>query len=182
MIDNKWTHGKVKLILPPIPPVLLERSGVKPVPLIFDQNIGTEIALLITEPREKAREFGGRDITGFFLKSGLVKTSYGPICWLLFFFPSPVTGQKVTYENVLNPKDEQQISIYRQLGKQKYWHVVIVDDQCDVVNFFEFRNNFRLLDALKQMQQVCYQLDVVHFGSAKAEYEATYSIEELLNT
>ncbi len=180
MIDNKWRHGKVQLELPPLPPVLLTSSGIKPVSFVLDQRVGPEIVLLLTEPREQAKEFEGRDITGFFMKSGLVNTSYGPVYWLLFYFPSPANGQRVTYENVVNPKDKQQVFIYRQLAEQKYWHVVIADNQGEVLNFFEFPNNYGLSDALKQVQQVCSELHVSDFMAAKAEYEATYSIEELL--
>ena len=180
MIDNKWRHGEVRLELPPLPSVLLTSSGIKPISFVLDQRIGPEIVLLITEPREQAKEFEGRNITGFFMKSGLVNTSYGPVCFLLFYFPSPDTGLRVTYENIVNPKDEQQVSIYRQLAEQKYWHVVIADNDGEVLNFFEFHNIYGLADTLKQVQQVCSELHVSDFMAAKAEYELTYSIEELL--
>jgi hypothetical protein len=114
------------------------------------------------------------------MKSGLVNTSYGPVCFLLFYFPSPATGQRVTYENIVNPKDKQQVSIYIQLAEQKYWHVVITDNNGEVLNFFEFPNIYGLADTLKQVQQVCAELHVSNFMAAKVEYEATYSIEELL--
>jgi hypothetical protein len=181
MIDNKWGHGKVKLVLPiTLPSVFLVSSGIKPVCCILDQRVGPEIILLITEPRKLATEFEGRDITGFFVKSGLVNTSYGPVYWILFYFPSPANGQKVTYENVVNPKDEEQVSIYRQLAEQKYWHVVIADDQGEVINFFEFTNHYGLSDALKKLQQVCSELHVSDFMAAKAEYQTTHSVDELL--
>ena len=180
MLNNKWRHGKVLLELPPLPPALLESSGIKPVTFTLDQEIGSEIVLLITESKEQAKEFEGRDVTGFFTKSGLTRTSYGPVFWLLFYFPSPATGQRVIYENVVNPKDKRQVFIYMLLAEQEYWHVVIADNQGKVLNFFEFPNIYRLSDALEQMQQVCSELHVSDFMAAKAEYEATYSIEELL--
>jgi len=87
MLDNKWNHGKVHFELPPLPHILIASPGIKPISAILDNNIGEEVVLLITEPKIKAAEFEGRSITRFMLKAGLVNTSYGPLCFLLFYFP-----------------------------------------------------------------------------------------------
>ncbi len=180
MLNNKWKHGKVHFELPQMPLPLTASPGIKPISVILDMDIGPEIVLLITEPRDKIDEFEGRNITSFMMKSGLVNTSFGPVYWLVFYFPDPVTGRKVTYENTVNPKDEQQVSIYEQLSSQEYWHVVMADDTGEVVNFFEFPNSYGLSDALQQVQNVCSEMQVTDFMAAKGEYESRYSIDELL--
>ena len=109
MIDNKWKHGRVHFELPELPPMMIASPGLKPISAILDISIGNEIVLLITDPASKVKEFEGRDIARFMLKAGLVNTSYGPVCFLLFYFPDPLTGAQVTYENTINPKDEQQL-------------------------------------------------------------------------
>lgn len=179
MIDNKWKHGKVHLKLPELPSIFISSPGIKPIS-VNDISIGEEIVLLITEPINMVKEFEGRDITRFMMKAGVVNTSYGPVCFLLFYFPNPSTGTQVTYENIINPKDEQQLSIYKKLANQKYWHVVIADDSGNVVNFFEFPNEYQLYDTLIQVGNVCRNMQVTDFMAAKSEYESTYSIEQLL--
>jgi len=180
MLDNKWKHGKVLLELPPLRPATITTPGLKPISCILDNNVGQEIILLITEPRDKVEEFEGLDITRFNTKVGLVNTSYGPVCWLLFYFSTPLNGGKVTYENTINPKNLNQLSIYKLLSSQKYWHVIIADDSGSVVNFFEFPNEYDLLETLEQIESVTSNMQVTDFMAAKAEYESKYSIEQLL--
>jgi hypothetical protein len=179
-MDNKWKHGKVHFELPQLPAMLVASQGIKPISAILDSGIGEEIVLLITEPKANVREFEGRDITRFMLKAGLVNTSFGPVCFLLFYFPDPVTGAQVTYENTVNPKDDRQLSVYDRLSGQSYWHVVIADDSGKVVNFFEFPNYYDLGNTLAQVRKVCQRMDVTDFWSAKAEYESKYSVDQLL--
>lgn len=179
-MDNKWRHGKVHFELPQLPPLLIASPGIKPISVVLDNDVGQEIVLLITEPRDKVKEFEGRDITRFMLKAGLVNTSFGPVCFLLFYFPDPLTGAQVTYENTINPKDHQQLSIYEQFANQRYWHVVIGDDSGEIANFFEFPNEYGLGETLEQVGSVCESMEVTDFMSAKAEYENRYSIDHLL--
>ncbi len=181
MLDNKWRNGLVKIILPSLPPEVLAHSGLKPWPLILDSRVGEEIVLLIMEPEELIREFKGLDIARFFTKYGMVNTSYGPVYWILFYFRNPTTGQTTTYEYVVNPKDEDHLSIVRHLASQKYWHIVFADQLGAVVNFMEFKNSYGLSDALTKVEEVCKKMKLTDFLAAKAEYERTYSIEELLN-
>jgi len=180
MLDNKWTHGKVKFSLDELPSIFFSSPGIKAISTTIDNNIGEEITLLITESKYNVREFEGKDITKFMQKAGLVNTSHGPVCFFLYYFPDPLTGAQVTYENTLNPKDDQQLYLYKKLSKQKYWHVIIADDERNVVNFFEFQNVYNLADTLIQIESVCGNMQVSDFMSAKAEYENNYSIERLL--
>ena len=99
---------------------------------------------------------------------------------LLFYFPDPFTGEQVTYENTINVEDHQQISIYKQLAEQKYWHVIIADDSGTVINFFEFPNEYGLSETLNQVESACENMQITDFMAAKAEYENQYSIERLL--
>jgi len=180
MLDNKWKHGKVHFELPQLPSILIASPGIKPISAVLDKSVGEEVVLLITEPTDKVKEFKGINITRFMLKAGLVNTSYGPLCFLLFYFHSALTGAQVVYENTVNPKDYQQLEIYNQLSSQKYWHVVIADDSGEVVNFFEFPNEYGLKEKLNQVVSVCEKMLVTDFMAAKAEYESAYSIDQLL--
>lgn len=180
MLENKWKHGKVHFELSQLSPVLIASPGIKPISMILDNNIGEEIVLLITEPKELAKDFEGRDITRFMLKVGLIKTSYGPICFLLFYFPDPLTGGQITYESTINIDDYEHISIYKQLSIQRYWHVIIADDTGEVVNFLEFPNEYGLIQTFNQIEDACKNMKVINYTAAKYEYEQKYSIEQLL--
>lgn len=181
MLRNKWNHGIVEFVLPPLSPIILQSSGLKPISMIVDERVGPEIVLLISEARAQANQFKGRQITGFFTKCGLANTSFGPIFWMFFYFPDPVTGQRVIYATVANPKDEEQLTVYEQIAMQEYWHIVIADDRGDVINFFEFPNVYGLSEALEDVRHTCFALDVSDFHEAKAEYQKKFSIDALLN-
>lgn len=180
MLDNKWNHGAVHFQLPPLPDVFRASPGIKLVPLVLDPDVGGEIVLLIIEPGERICEFENSKSLDFFMRSGLVNTSYGPVYWLLFYFTSPPDGQIIAYENSINPKDENQTNRYKQLASQKYWHVIMADNIGNVVNFFEFENSYGLDSALAQVAEVCADMQVSNFMAAKAEYEMMYTIDELL--
>ncbi len=180
MLDNKWRHGKTKLILPPLPEEILLSPGIKLMPCVLDAKVGEEMVLLITEPEELAKEYEGLKSMSFFSKSGLANTSFGPVYWILFYSPNTNTGQMAIYENIINPKNRNQMNKFKQLAEQKYWHVVIANEVGRVVNFFEFENIYGLSDALKQVDNVCAKMVVTDFMAAKAEYEMKYSAEELL--
>ena len=182
MLKNKWRHGKVCFELPPLPSAVLSSPGIKPLSVVIDVSVGREVILLITEPRPQIEEFEGRDITGFWMKSGLVNTSYGPVYWLLFYFPNLRDNGRVAYEKMVNPKDPNHLSIYEALAKQQYWHVIMADDSGKVVNFFEFKNNYGLAEALIQVANVCMDRTVTDFMAAKQEYQNTYSIDTLIDS
>jgi hypothetical protein len=180
MLDNKWIHGTVHFELPPLPHLYRTLPGIKPVPLVLDPEIGEEIVLLVTEPKAQICVFADCEKIEFYLRSGLVTTSQGPVFWMLFSFPGLLAGQTIAYENSINPKDETQTAIYRRLAGQKYWHVIMADDSGAVMNFFEFENSYGLDRALESAVEVSADLQVSNFLGAKAEYENTYSIDHLL--
>lgn len=180
MLDNKWYGPRMHYELSALQSILISSPGIKPISAILNNNIGKEIILLVTEPTNKAKEFKGRNITRLMLKAGLINTSYGPVCFLLFYFPDPITGAQVTYENTINPKDYAHISIFNQLSDQKYWHIVIADEFGSIVNVYEFLNEYGLKETLTQVGSVCEKIDITDFMAAKSEYESKYSIDQLL--
>lgn len=180
MLANKWMRGKVSFELPQLSPHSLAARGLKPMSLTLDESVGPEVVLLITEPSIRLEEFEERGITSLYLKSGLANTSFGPVCWLLFDFPSPATGQRTTYECVVNPKDDMHLNLFRRLAEQDYWHVVMADDRGTVHNCFEFPNAYGLSETVKSAEEICLSKDVSDFLAAKAEYQSRLTVDELL--
>ncbi|HET6555716.1 MAG TPA: hypothetical protein VFG54_00285 [Prolixibacteraceae bacterium] len=180
MFDNKWNHGKVHLDLSFLQHIYIDTKGIKPVRLILDSKVGEEMVLLISESKRNAQDYHRLTNVSLNTKVGLVHTSYGPVCFLLFYFPY-LPGGQATYENIINPKDFNQIAIYERLGLQKYWHVIIADDVGNVVNFLELSNTFGLFETLQEVKGVCSNMKVTDFMAAKSEYMNEHTIEELLN-
>jgi hypothetical protein len=180
MIDNKLSQRKAHYELATLPPWLLASPGIKIVSLVLEPRIAPESVLLVIEEGQHAREFEGRDLTSFNMKSGLVRTAYGPVYWLLFSFPSPAVRGMVTYEMVVNPTDADHLTSFYVLAEQKYWHVVIADSEGQVANLFEFPNNYGLGEALENVREICVTANVSDFMAAKAEYQARYTVEDLL--
>jgi len=114
------------------------------------------------------------------MKTGLIKTAYGPVFWLLFSFPSPFNGTMTTYEVVVNPTDDEHLAPFRALADQAYWHVVIADTDGSIVNLFEFPNSYGLGQALDDVSELCEAMNGTNFWAAKAEYQARYSVDDLL--
>lgn len=186
MIHNKWRHRKVSLELPRLP-IIRDSSktiwpsvGLKLSALILDKSVGPEIVIVITEPDAQAQDFVGRDLTGLNVKTGLVNTSHGPVFFLLFQFPDPVSGENIVYENSLNPIDNAHIGALEQLASQTHWHVVISDQDRNVVNAFEFPNQYGLATVVPKVRDACSNMQVLDFRLAKREFEKTYSVDDLL--
>ena len=179
-LNNKWRWGSVHFKMPELPAELLALSGIVPVTLVVDRNTGREVVLLIVNPMEGMAEFKDRNKTRLVVMSGLAATSFGPIGWFLFRFPDPETENEFVFERVVNPKDPGQLLIYESLAAQKYWHVILTDENGQVVNFFEFENNYGLSDAVRRMEIASSDMLVGDFEAAKSEYGIAYSIDHLL--
>jgi hypothetical protein len=118
------------------------------------------------------------------LKTGLVRTSQGPLCFLLFFVPNPVRPGSVhlAIDAHINPLDVQHLAVWRDLARQSHWHLVLVGPNDKLVDLFEFENTFGLDQTLDQIEIACSSMAErgTSFEDAKVEFAATYSIENLL--
>ncbi len=179
MLDNKWEDGNVEFDLSQLPDGLFNNPAIKPLKLSKKNSSEAEIMLLHTQEKEKAKQLVDKDIS-INTKSGVIYTSYGPVCFILFSLPDPDTENIYTYENTINPKNDDELSIYKELANQKYWHLIIADNEKKVVTLFEFSNGDSLKKSLDQIEDACKDLQVTDFKAAKAEYEQKYSVEQLL--
>lgn len=155
MINNKWNKGEVLLKLPPLPPAYTKNTGIKPIELVLDQDIGSEMILLVLEREDDLLGYKNNFEKKLDIKVGALNTSFGPICFMLFIMPDPTHGGKVTYENTINVKDQGQLNIYKKLANQIYWHVVIANMNGSVRGFIEFDNNYGLSNMLNSIENAC---------------------------
>lgn len=74
------------------------------------------------------------------LKTGLVRTSYGPLCFLLFQIPDPRNPGAVflAIDAHINPSEAQHALAWRDLARQSHWHLILVGADNKLVDLFEF--------------------------------------------
>jgi hypothetical protein len=117
-------------------------------------------------------------------KTGLVRTSESPLCFLLFYIPDPTRPGTVhlAIDAHINPFDVQHLTAWRDLARQSHWHLVLVWPNDKLVDLFEFETAFDLDHTLDQVETVCSSMaeQGTSFEQAKLEFAAAYSIERLL--
>jgi hypothetical protein len=180
--ENKLTVRKSHYVMPSLPPELANTEGIITWSLVIDPKVGTETCLLLLDRTpfintlSKVRPFDLR------LKSGLVRTDHGPIFFLLFYVPDPDRpGEVFTAIDVhVNPCDPLHMIGWRDLARQSHWHLILLGFGDKLVDLFEFLNTFELGKTLDQVEAVCEKLPHGSFDDAKAEFCATYTLDDLM--
>jgi hypothetical protein len=180
-LKNKLTQ-KAEFILGPTPLInAVQNSGILPMPTVIEDRIGTEMALLLVDKTPFIKELSKLQPFDLHLKTGLVRTSHGPVMFLLFYIPTP--GKPHTPFMMLdyhvNPFDPSMVAMWRDLARQTHWHVILVDGEGTVFNLLEFSNVYGLGHSLDQVLAVCEGMDHGIFAEAKEEFSANYSLEDL---
>ena len=116
------------------------------------------------------------------LQTGLVRTGSGPLMYLLFYVPDPRrSGVPFCAIDVhANPLDVQIMQIWRDLDRQSHWHLILVGANDELVDVFEFENFFDLDQTIEQVEAACLGMVEGSFDEVKAEFCATYTIDDLL--
>jgi hypothetical protein len=182
MFNNQLTRGSKHFVLPPLPPELRAAEGLIPWRLALDPNVGSEMVLLLldrtpfVEDLAKIRPFDLR------LKTGLVRTSHGPLCFLLFYVPNPMRPGAVYFsiDVHVNPLDPLHLITWRDLARQSHWHLILVGANDKIVDLFEFQNTFDVGQTLDQFKSLSSSTPEGDFDQAKVEFSATYTVEHLL--
>jgi hypothetical protein len=180
-LHNKWSHGKTRFAVS-LPLYVSGAEGILPFRMIIDPQVGSEIALLLFDRTPFIYELAKVRPFDLIIKTGLVHTSHGPLCFLLFYVPDPRRpGQVYTaIEAHVNPLDVQHLVMWRDLARQSHWHLILVGANDEVVDFFEFENTFELGKTLDQIEAISPPVVSGSFDEAKIEFGATYTIEDLL--
>lgn len=180
--NNKLTSEKATYHLPPLLPELQRAEGIMPWHLVLDPAVGMETVLLHLDRTPfiyklaKVRPFDLR------LKSGLMRTSHGPLLFLLFYVPDP-NRPGTPFSSIdahVNPYDPQHMIFWRNLARQSHWHLILVGEDDTLVDLFEFENTFGLSQVLDQVDATCKLVRGGNFDAAKAEFCENYTIDDLL--
>ena len=91
-----------------------------------------------------------------FLRSGLFRSDFGALMWMLFYVPNPAGDPQpfASVEYHLNPFEPSQVSLWHRLADQTHWHLTLIGVKNDVANFFEFENHYGLAEALDMMMRL----------------------------
>lgn len=181
ILNNKWPYGKTKFTDIRIPELYKNFNGIFTLNVSLDKSLGTEVALYIRDETDFIYNVTNVKSFQLFMKTGIVKTNYGPLLFLLFFIPDPEYKSKpfAMYDIHLNPLKQEFLIPFYDLARQSHWHLFLLNKNNVQVGFFEFKNNFRLYEALQNAEEACKGMESIDFWRAKEEFMNQYSLDDL---
>ena len=131
---------------------LVPESAVVPMPVILEDQIGTEMALMLIDKTPFIYTLANVKPFNLMLKTGIVETSHGPLAFLLFYVPQPGSPDDpyFAHDCHLNLSDPAVMATWRDLARQKYWHLILVDSERVVQDVLEFENLYGLGESLRE--------------------------------
>lgn len=180
-LNNKWIHGTVSFELPPLPTMLRCAEGILPWNCALDPSVGTETILLLLDRTPFIRSLAKVRPFDLRLKSGLVRTSNGPLMFHLFYVPNPEHPEAAycAIDVHVNPLDVQHMQMWRDLARQSHWHLLLVGANDKLIDLFEFENVFDLDQTIELVETACSGMVGGCFDDAKTEFNANYTIDDL---
>lgn len=183
-INTKWPGDEACFDFSDLPAPLHTAEGIGPVPMVLDDRIGPEVALLLFDRTDFIFRLAAVEPFNLMMKSGVVQTNFGPLMFLLFWVPNPdAPDESITAIDChINPLDFASVQPWRDLARQSHWHLFLVDADQTQRGFFEFENVYGLDDALERAVDVCAGMVCVDFDLAKKEFCELYDIPSLLRS
>lgn len=181
MIDNKWKGENPFFNHPELPDKLMQCNALFPLRTILDPSFGSQITLILVDQTDFIYELGKINPFALYLQTGYVKTKYGPLLFLLFFIPNLTQPNKPFYmhDEYVNSLDPTMMAIWKDLSRQKYWHLFLIDKHREQVRFFEFINEYELSEALDISYENSKNEVCIDFKLVKQEFCNLYSLEDL---
>jgi len=180
MRNTKWTN-QVDMDAPELPDWFWERSGVTPVEGVVDEEVGEEVLLLINDPTDGAADLAGLDPFRFTVSCGALDTEHGSLGFMLFIVPNNEDADQphAVWEILFDPADEEMARPFHALATQSHWHAVLFGPGPEVLNVFEFTNNYFLDAGMADIGQKTEGKPCTDFAAAVEAAHAAYSLEEL---
>jgi hypothetical protein len=154
-------------------------SGARFEQLILDEEIGPEIVVMLTDLTPFAHELKEK-LPALRLKSGVARTSIGPVLFLLWWIPPVTNGEPFAlFEHVLNPTHAGVLQILRQVARQTHLHLFLVGPDQELLDVYEFESDFGLDKLISISENACRQYGGMDFIGAKEEYDRTHELMQL---
>ena len=179
--STKFTLTPGRFEVDDFPPAFDALDGLVPMSVTIDLTVGEEVALYWLDRTPFIRYLARIRPFQFFLRSGLYRSDFGPLMWLLFYVrnPQPQPQPFASVECHINPSDSKQVALWRRLANQSHWHLTLLGAGNEVADFFEFENTFQMHEALDTMEQACRGMRVIDFLAAKQQFWDTFTMEDL---
>lgn len=180
-LNNKWTLGKANFGTHKVSKAYEDYNGIYTVYASLDKSIGTEVILYIRDETDFIYDIAKVRPFELFMKSGVVKTEYGPLLFLLFYIPDPRFEDRpfVMFDIHLNPLLPEHLAAFYDLSRQSHWHLFLINKENEQIEFFEFDNNYGLYEALQTVEEACKGMKSIDFWKAKDVVTKKYSLEDL---
>lgn len=150
--------------------------------LTLAPEIGPEAALILREERKflsELREFGPFTLN---IKSGAVRTSTGPILFMIWWLPPIVANVPyASYELLLSPSPPTWISqILTEVSRQTHLHLVILDEKHEVFDVVEFENVYDLGGLLNAAREIDINIENYDFECTKQAFFREFPLDRLM--
>lgn len=150
-------------------------------PILLDEASEPEAILLLREERsfiKKLQSYGPIELN---VASGLVKTSKGPVGFLLCWFPPITNGAPyASYEIMVSPQsDHFSHSPLRMAAEQSHIHLMILDEQEEIIDVIEFENIYGFEHLIEACDHAASNLDDYSFTEARNAFFAEVPQESL---
>lgn len=180
---NKWTLGKANFGIHRVSKAYEDYNGIFTVYASLDKSLGTEVILYIRDETDFIYDISKVRPFELFMKSGVVRTEYGPLLFLLFFIPDPRFDDRpfAMFDIHLNPFEPQHLAMFYDLSRQSHWHLFLLNKENEQVEFFEFENTYGLYEALQTVEEACRGMKSIDFWKGKERFIHQYSLEDLYN-
>jgi hypothetical protein len=180
-LNNKWLGENVAWA-PTLPSYLDEFSGVAPLRVVLDPRVGLETAVFIIDRTPFAHQIAQLKPFHLNLKTALVPCPSGPVFFMLYWLRNPSgEGCFASFEQTINPHNSVHLKPLQDLARQSHWHVFVVGQGNEELNWFEFENRFELDKSLSQLAGVVSDYPCLDFDEAKMEFQARFTMDDLFN-
>ncbi|MBE0552002.1 MAG: hypothetical protein IH619_06455 [Ignavibacterium sp.] len=181
ILNNKWNLGKANFGTHKVSKAYKDFNGIYTVYAALDNSIGTEVILYIRDETDFIYDVAKVRPFDLFMKSGVVRTEFGPLLFLLFFIPDPRFEDRpfAMFDDHLNPLSPEQLSVFYDLSRQTHWHLFLINKENEQIEFFEFENNYGLYETLQTVEEACKGMQSIDFLKAQEQFINKYSLADL---
>jgi hypothetical protein len=176
------THREsVKPTIPLLDDLVGPEDGLFVKPATIDAEVGEEVVIFLRDKAPKINEII-RLQTMLYVKSGVIRNFYGPLCWIIFRLVKQNKAETpiVSFLKYFNPHSRDEVAFWRRLADQDHWHLFLVVAN-EMRHYITYHTNFDLDKKLDEMLGECESSPMKDPGLAVKLFMKQNSAEDLWN-